>query len=133
MPLLLGLVLVSLFIWLSENIGTFTKTWLYPSQRLGWSMVSFEQARLMVFAADHQLHAGEPDQCAADHGRGRAQGRSASGPAKRWHRERPLHACRQGRFDCSEFSRGVIGVRSAPAKISTGEKEGAGRPDYRMP
>jgi uncharacterized membrane protein YoaT (DUF817 family) len=41
MPMLLGLVLVSLFIWLSENIGTYTKTWLYPSQQLGWSMVSF--------------------------------------------------------------------------------------------
>jgi uncharacterized membrane protein YoaT (DUF817 family) len=41
MPLLLGLLLVSVFIWFSENIGTFTKTWLYPSQRQGWSMVSF--------------------------------------------------------------------------------------------
>jgi len=41
MPLMLGLVLVSLFIWLSENIGTFTKTWLYPSQQQGWAMVSF--------------------------------------------------------------------------------------------
>jgi uncharacterized membrane protein YoaT (DUF817 family) len=41
MPLLLGLVLVSLFIWISENIGTFTKTWLYPSQSHGWAMVSF--------------------------------------------------------------------------------------------
>ncbi len=40
MPLLLGLVLVSLFIWLSENIGTYTKTWLYPSQQHGWAMVS---------------------------------------------------------------------------------------------
>jgi uncharacterized membrane protein YoaT (DUF817 family) len=40
MPLLLGLMLVSLFIWFSENIGTFTRIWLYPSQRLGWSMVS---------------------------------------------------------------------------------------------
>jgi uncharacterized membrane protein YoaT (DUF817 family) len=29
--------------WLSENIGTFTKTWLYPSQRHGWSMVSFDK------------------------------------------------------------------------------------------
>ncbi len=43
MPLLLGLVLVSLFIWFTENIGTFTKTWLYPSQRLGWSMVGIEK------------------------------------------------------------------------------------------
>jgi uncharacterized membrane protein YoaT (DUF817 family) len=40
MPLLLGFLLVASFIWLSENIGTFTKTWLYPSQHLGWSMVS---------------------------------------------------------------------------------------------
>ena len=37
------LALVSLFIWFSENIGTFTKTWLYPSQRLGWSMVSIDK------------------------------------------------------------------------------------------
>ena len=43
MPLLLGLVLVSAFIWLSENIGTFTKIWLYPSQRHGWSMVSIDK------------------------------------------------------------------------------------------
>ncbi|GKQ54336.1 DUF817 domain-containing protein [Bradyrhizobium sp. Ce-3] len=43
MPLLLGLVLVALFIWFTENIGTFTKTWLYPSQRLGWSMVGIEK------------------------------------------------------------------------------------------
>jgi uncharacterized membrane protein YoaT (DUF817 family) len=38
--LLLGLVLVSLFVWLSENIGTFTRVWLYPSQSHGWAMVS---------------------------------------------------------------------------------------------
>ena len=43
MPLLLGLALVSLFIWFSENIGTFTKIWLYPSQRHGWSMVSIDK------------------------------------------------------------------------------------------
>ena len=43
MPLLLGLVLVTLFIWLSENIGTFTKIWIYPSQRHGWSMVSVDK------------------------------------------------------------------------------------------
>jgi uncharacterized membrane protein YoaT (DUF817 family) len=43
MPLLLGLVLVSLFIWFSENVGTYTRTWLYPSQQHGWSMVSFSK------------------------------------------------------------------------------------------
>lgn len=40
MPLLLGLVLVTIFIWLSENIGTFTRTWIYPNQQQAWSMVS---------------------------------------------------------------------------------------------
>jgi len=40
MPLLLGLVLVTSFIWLAENVGTFTKTWLYPNQHAAWSMVS---------------------------------------------------------------------------------------------
>jgi uncharacterized membrane protein YoaT (DUF817 family) len=33
-------VLVTLFIWISENVGTFTKTWLYPAQQQGWSLVS---------------------------------------------------------------------------------------------
>jgi uncharacterized membrane protein YoaT (DUF817 family) len=41
MPLLVGLLLVSLFIWFAENIGTFTRTWLYPSQMQSWSVVSF--------------------------------------------------------------------------------------------
>jgi uncharacterized membrane protein YoaT (DUF817 family) len=40
MPLLLGLVLVTGFIWVAENVGTFTKTWLYPNQRSAWSLVS---------------------------------------------------------------------------------------------
>ena len=40
MPLLLGLLLVALFIWFAENIGTFTRTWLYPHQMRGWSLVS---------------------------------------------------------------------------------------------
>jgi uncharacterized membrane protein YoaT (DUF817 family) len=40
MPLLLGLALVALFIWFCENIGTFTRAWVYPSQLHGWSMVS---------------------------------------------------------------------------------------------
>ena len=40
MPLLVGLFLVALFIWIAENIGTLTRTWLYPHQRIAWSMVS---------------------------------------------------------------------------------------------
>jgi uncharacterized membrane protein YoaT (DUF817 family) len=39
MPALLGLFMVSLFIWLSENICTFTGTWLYPTQHHHWTMV----------------------------------------------------------------------------------------------
>lgn len=40
MPLLLGWLLVALFIWFAENIGTFSNAWLYPSQKHGWAMVS---------------------------------------------------------------------------------------------
>jgi len=40
MPLLLGCFLAALFVWLAENIGTITKTWLYPHQLAGWSWVS---------------------------------------------------------------------------------------------
>lgn len=41
MPMLLSLVLATLFVWIAENIGTLTKTWLYPHQHAGWTMVSF--------------------------------------------------------------------------------------------
>ena len=40
MPLVVGLFLVALFIWLAENIGTFSHAWIYPSQHQGWSAVS---------------------------------------------------------------------------------------------
>ena len=40
MPLLIGLMLVALFIWFAENIGTFARAWTYPSQSNGWQMVS---------------------------------------------------------------------------------------------
>ncbi len=40
MPLLLGLVLVALFIWFAENIGTFARAWSYPGQEHQWEMVS---------------------------------------------------------------------------------------------
>ena len=39
MPVLLGLVLVALFIWFAENIGTFTSAWIYPNHRHGWALV----------------------------------------------------------------------------------------------
>lgn len=40
MPLLLGFVLVALFIWLAENIGTFAHAWRYPNQSQGWDWVA---------------------------------------------------------------------------------------------
>ncbi|PNU04878.1 DUF817 domain-containing protein [Novosphingobium guangzhouense] len=41
MPLLLGWFLVALFIWFAENLATFSRAWIYPSQRSGWAMVHF--------------------------------------------------------------------------------------------
>ena len=40
MPLMVGFGLVALFIWFSENLGTFARAWTYPDQAGGWSMVS---------------------------------------------------------------------------------------------
>jgi uncharacterized membrane protein YoaT (DUF817 family) len=40
MPLLVGFLLVALFIWLAENIGTWSRAWLYPGQEHGWTPVS---------------------------------------------------------------------------------------------
>lgn len=39
MPLLVGLLLVAVFIWFAENIGTFARAWSYPNQKVGWEMV----------------------------------------------------------------------------------------------
>jgi uncharacterized membrane protein YoaT (DUF817 family) len=39
MPMILGLLLVALFIWIAENLGTFAAAWTYPSQHGGWRMV----------------------------------------------------------------------------------------------
>ncbi len=40
MPLLLGWFLIAAFIWVAENISTFTRAWTYPSQADVWTMVS---------------------------------------------------------------------------------------------
>ncbi|MFP3248797.1 MAG: DUF817 family protein, partial [Paraburkholderia sp.] len=40
MPMLLAFFLIAVFIWLAENLGTFSHAWLYPSQMQGWAMVS---------------------------------------------------------------------------------------------
>lgn len=43
MPLIIGLILVALFIWFAENLGTFARAWTYPSQDSGWHMVSLSK------------------------------------------------------------------------------------------
>ncbi len=40
MPLVLGFLLVAGFIWLAENVGTFSRAWTYPDQGEGWTLVS---------------------------------------------------------------------------------------------
>ncbi len=39
-PLALGLLLVALFIWFAENLGTFARAWIYPAQGDHWRPVS---------------------------------------------------------------------------------------------
>lgn len=41
MPLVIGFLLVALFIWFAENIGTYARAWTYPGQAAGWHMVSW--------------------------------------------------------------------------------------------
>ena len=43
MSFLLTATLTALFVWIAENIGTFTKIWLYPSQAISWHLVSLEK------------------------------------------------------------------------------------------
>ena len=41
MPLLLSFLGVAVFIWIAENIGTWSNAWQYPNQQDGWELVSF--------------------------------------------------------------------------------------------
>ena len=43
MPMILGFALVAVFIWIGENLGTWSKVWLYPNQKHGWELVSFSK------------------------------------------------------------------------------------------
>lgn len=43
MPLIIGFILVSFFIWIAENVGTFSTTWVYPEQMNGWDIVSLHK------------------------------------------------------------------------------------------
>lgn len=41
MPLLVGWFLVAFFIWIAENVGTYTHAWRYPTQMKEWHWVSW--------------------------------------------------------------------------------------------
>lgn len=43
MPLVIGFLLVALFIWFAENIGTFARAWSYPGQEHVWQPVSLSK------------------------------------------------------------------------------------------
>ncbi|MFZ4688621.1 MAG: DUF817 domain-containing protein [Polymorphobacter sp.] len=66
MPLLLGFLLVSVFIWFAENIGTFANAWRYPSQGTIWSVVPIAKLgawyllMIISFVLVSRLHAPAP-------------------------------------------------------------------------
>ena len=72
MPLLLGFLLVALFIWFAENIGTWSRAWIYPGQADGMDAGVDRQARRLVSADDHLVRAGVAGAPATAAGRRRA-------------------------------------------------------------
>lgn len=40
MPIVVAFVLVALFIWIAENVATWSQAWSYPNQADGWELVS---------------------------------------------------------------------------------------------
>lgn len=43
MPMLVAFLLIATFIWIAENVGTYTSAWLYPGQELSWHVVSLHK------------------------------------------------------------------------------------------
>ncbi len=41
MPMLVACCLTAIFIWIAENVGTYSRVWLYPHQTQAWSPVGF--------------------------------------------------------------------------------------------
>ncbi len=41
MPMLVACGLTAIFIWIAENVGTYSQVWLYPHQTQAWSPVGF--------------------------------------------------------------------------------------------
>ena len=43
MPTLVGMFLVSFFIWIAENVATYARVWVYPDQADGWRPVGLSK------------------------------------------------------------------------------------------
>lgn len=75
MPLTLSFLLVALFIWLAENIATWSGAWFYPSQVDGWHPVGLEKLvawfLLMIISVVLVAWVYKPQPPAADEGRRR--------------------------------------------------------------
>ncbi|MGE0596454.1 MAG: DUF817 domain-containing protein [Hyphomonadaceae bacterium] len=71
MPFLMGALLVSLFIWFAENLGTFAAAWVYPSQQDGWRLVPIDKMgawyllMLLSFVLVTLVHRPQPAPAAA--------------------------------------------------------------------
>lgn len=65
MPLLLGFLLVALFIWFAENIGTYANAWSYPHQTAAWTMVPIGKLgawyllMIISFVLVERVHGGQ--------------------------------------------------------------------------
>lgn len=85
MPMLAGLMLVALFIWFAENLGTFAAAWVYPSQRAGWHVVPIDKMgswyllMLLSFVLVSLVH--RPERVRADAAAAAAPQNRAAGPA----------------------------------------------------
>jgi uncharacterized membrane protein YoaT (DUF817 family) len=64
MPMLLAFILISFFLWLAENAGTYGNMWQYPNQEEVWQMVSLGKMGAwfllmivsFVLVSTHQRH-----------------------------------------------------------------------------
>jgi uncharacterized membrane protein YoaT (DUF817 family) len=89
MPMLIGLLLVSLFIWFAENLGTFASAWVYPSQRDGWHLVPIEKMgawyllMLLSYVLVSLVHKPEAARDSAEAGQPSFRGSQSENPEPR--------------------------------------------------
>jgi len=80
MPVPLGFLLVALFIWIAENVATFSRAWVYPDQADGWTPVSPEKLvawyllMIISFVLVSLVHRPRPYQPDEDEAPGRLAG-----------------------------------------------------------